>query len=120
MDGLSWLEIHKRLAPHLRYAHGRGKLLLREALKHFLKGQDVSLLARETKHGLPSPVNNWMLKKNSFERTDWNRFLLGECIRQMTLRVPTVRRPDDPDRRRSADRSNGQRRAGDRGSVRHD
>ena len=80
------VEFSTKLTPELRYANGHGKYLLREALKTVLGTDRLGITRREVKHGLPSPVNTWMLKKNNFDRTDWNGMILGECLRQMSLR----------------------------------
>jgi len=93
------VELSARLAPAVRYAGGHGKAVLREALKRLLGRTDLGILKRETKHGLPSPVNNWMLKRNTFDRKDWNQLLLGECIRQMSSRETWTK--GEPDRRKS-------------------
>lgn len=80
------IELSTRLVPELRYANGRGKHLLREALKVVLGTDRLKITQRPFKHGLPSPVNTWLLRKNNFDRKDWNRLMLGECLRQMSLR----------------------------------
>jgi asparagine synthase (glutamine-hydrolysing) len=82
------IEFSANLAPELRYdSHRRGKFLLREALKKVLGTDKLGITRRETKHGLPAPVNAWLFQKNTFERRDWNKIMLGECLRQMTLRL---------------------------------
>ncbi len=80
------VEFSTKLAPELRYRDGRGKQLLREALKEALGTERLGILRRPVKHGLPSPVNTWLFRTNTFERRDWNRIMLGECLRQMNLR----------------------------------
>jgi asparagine synthase (glutamine-hydrolysing) len=79
------VEFSTRLAPSLRYRNGRGKYLLREALRRLAGSDELGVVRRKVKHGLPSPVNAWLLRKNNFDRRDWNRMLLGECLRQLSL-----------------------------------
>jgi asparagine synthase (glutamine-hydrolysing) len=82
------VEFSTKLTPNLRFnGHGRGKYLLREALKTVLGTDRLGITRRETKHGLPAPVNAWLFQKNTFERREWNKIMLGECLRQMTLRL---------------------------------
>jgi hypothetical protein len=80
------IEFSTRLVPDLRYRNGRGKYLLRQALKRLLGTTYLGILRREVKHGLPAPVNEWLLGRHSLERKDWNHMLLGECLRQFGLR----------------------------------
>jgi len=88
------VEFSTKLAPELRYANGRGKHLLREALKMLLGTEKLGITQRPVKHGLPSPINVWLLGTHSFERKGWNRLMLGECVRQLSLRgaIPTIDR----------------------------
>lgn len=79
------VEFSTKLTPELRF-NQRGKYILFEALKKVLGTDDLGILKRKEKHGLPSPVNTWFFKKNNFDRKDWNRILLGECLSQMALR----------------------------------
>ena len=82
------VEFSTKLAPELRYSRdGRGKYIVREALKRILGTDKLGITRRTTKHGLPSPVNIWLFRKNTFDRRDWNRIILGECLRQMALRL---------------------------------
>ncbi len=81
------VEFSAKLVPGLRYANGRGKHLLREALKMVLGTDELGIVKREVKRGLPSPVNTWFLKKNNFDRSDWNRMMMGEFLKQMSLRT---------------------------------
>jgi asparagine synthase (glutamine-hydrolysing) len=81
------VEFSTKLVPELRYNHGRGKYILREALKQVLGTDKLGITKRPVKHGLPSPVNAWLFRRNNFERKDWNRIMLGECLRQLTLRA---------------------------------
>jgi asparagine synthase (glutamine-hydrolysing) len=83
------VEFSAKLAPELRYntAEGRGKHIVREALKRVVGTDTLAITKRPTKHGLPSPVNTWLFRKNTFDRRDWNRIILGECLRQMALRL---------------------------------
>jgi asparagine synthase (glutamine-hydrolysing) len=81
------VELSAKLAPSLRYGpEGRGKYILREALKRLIGTDYLAITRRPTKHGLPSPVNTWLFRKNTFDRRDWNKIMLGECLRQMSLR----------------------------------
>ena len=82
------IDFSATLAPELRYSpDGRGKFILREALKHIVGTEKLGIISRPTKHGLPSPVNSWLFRRNTFERRDWNKIMLGECLRQMSLRM---------------------------------
>jgi len=80
------IEFSTKLVPELRYHNGRGKYVLREALKEVLGTDRLGITRRIVKHGLPSPVNAWLFRRNNFERKDWNRIMLGECLRQLTMR----------------------------------
>lgn len=79
------VELSTRVSDDLKFRDGRGKWILREALASFV-GRDLGVLARKEKHGLPSPVNRWLLKSDTFDRKDWNPILLGECLRQLVQR----------------------------------
>jgi asparagine synthase (glutamine-hydrolysing) len=74
------------LAPNLKWAQGKGKLLIHRALQKLLGNQNLGLLNRQYKHGLPSPVNQWLFSQKNFDRKEWNAIILGECLRQMSLR----------------------------------
>lgn len=77
------VEFAARLDPGLKVRDGHGKWVLRQALRT-LVGPDLGIVRRTVKHGLPSPVNLWLFKKNAFDRQDWNRLLLGECLKQLS------------------------------------
>lgn len=80
------VEFSSRLVPELRYLEGRGKVILREALKALLGVDHLGIIRRKFKHGLPAPVNTWLFRQNNFDRREWNRVMIGECLRQMSLR----------------------------------
>jgi len=75
-----------KLSPNLRYHDGHGKFILREALKELVGTDQLGIIQRKYKHGLPSPVNNWLFKRNDFDRKNWNNVLLGECLKQLRQR----------------------------------
>ena len=76
------VELSTRLADHLKFRQGRGKWVLREALRR-LVGPDLGITRRPVKHGLPAPVNQWLFKSSLFDRKDWNALLFGECLKQL-------------------------------------
>ena len=80
------IEFSSKLTPELRYRNGRGKFLLREALKEVLGTDHLGIVQWRVKHGLPSPVNKWLFEHDDFDRKDWNRMMRDECLRQMRLR----------------------------------
>jgi asparagine synthetase B (glutamine-hydrolysing) len=71
-----------RVADSLKYKNGQGKYVLRRALER-LVGSELGIVKRRIKHGLPAPVNQWLFKRNAFDRKDYNHVLLGECLRQL-------------------------------------
>lgn len=79
------IDFSTKLAPQLRFRNGKGKWILREALRR-LVGDDLRIVHRKTKHGLPTPFNVWITGKNSFDRRLWNHILLQECLAQLGLR----------------------------------
>jgi len=83
------VEFSTRLADDLKYREGHGKWLLRQALKE-LVGADLGIAKRSVKHGLPSPVNQWLFNSSTFDRKDWNHVLLGECLKQLALGHDTL------------------------------
>jgi asparagine synthase (glutamine-hydrolysing) len=87
------VELSTRLADNLKYRDGQGKWLLRQALKE-LVGPELGITARRIKHGLPSPVNQWLFKSSTFDRKDWNHVLLGECLKQLALAQHGPKRMD--------------------------
>jgi asparagine synthase (glutamine-hydrolysing) len=76
------VEFSTRLADHLKFREGRGKWVLREALKR-LVGPTLGITQRPIKHGLPAPVNQWLFRSSAFDRKDWNQVLFGECLKQL-------------------------------------
>jgi asparagine synthase (glutamine-hydrolysing) len=83
------VEFSAKLSDRLRYREGRGKWILRQALRR-LVGDDLGISRRLVKHGLPAPVNQWLFKSSAFDRKDWNHILLGECLKQLAeTRDPT-------------------------------
>ena len=76
------VELSARLADDLKFRDGRGKWLLREALRR-LVGPDLGIVTRPVKHGLPAPVNQWLFRSSLFDRKDWNQLLFGECLKQL-------------------------------------
>lgn len=83
------VEFSARLAPELRFANGRGKVIVRRALKRSLGEADLGVLRRQVKHGLPAPVNEWVFNARDLDRRAWNDLLIGECLRQLTLPTGT-------------------------------
>ncbi len=60
------VEFSAKLAPEVRYGpDGRGKYILREALRRLVGNDALAITRRPTKHGLPSPVNTWLFRKNT-------------------------------------------------------
>jgi asparagine synthase (glutamine-hydrolysing) len=87
------VELSTRISDDLKFRDGQGKWLLREALRR-LVGSDLGITRRKIKHGLPSPVNQWLFNSSAFDRKDWNHVLLGECLKQLALsHTPTVKEP---------------------------
>jgi len=79
------VEFSTRLASNLRFHEGRGKALLRAALREVLGNDDLGVVRRQVKHGLPAPVNQWVFNTKDLDRKAWNDLLIGECLRQLTL-----------------------------------
>ena len=48
-------------------------------------GDDLGITKRKIKHGLPSPVNQWLFNSNAFDRKDWNQLFFGECLKQLAI-----------------------------------
>jgi asparagine synthetase B (glutamine-hydrolysing) len=76
------VEFSVKLSDRLRFRDGRGKWILRQALRRMV-GDDLGISRRPIKHGLPAPVNHWFFKSSTFDRKDWNHILLGECLKQL-------------------------------------
>lgn len=77
------IEFSAKLAPSLRYRDGRGKYLLRRALKELTGHRELGITTRQIKHGLPAPINQWMLNKDGFDRAAWNQMVISECLKQL-------------------------------------
>jgi asparagine synthase (glutamine-hydrolysing) len=87
------VELSTRFSDELKFRDGQGKWLLRKALRE-LVGSDLGITRRKVKHGLPSPVNQWLFKSSAFDRKDWNHVLLGECLKQLALsHGPAIKDP---------------------------
>lgn len=76
------VEFATRLADDLKFRDGQGKWVLRQALRR-LVGDELGIVRRRVKHGLPAPVNLWLFKSSAFDRKDWNALLFGECLKQL-------------------------------------
>ena len=73
------VEFAARLEDGLKFRDGRGKWLLRRALRELVG--DLGVTRRLVKHGLPSPVNQWMFGGALFSRREWNAALRVETER---------------------------------------
>ena len=82
------IEFSAKLAHSCRFAEGKGKPVLREAL-HRLVGKRLGITKRTIKHGLPTPVNKWLFNANTnaFDRQSWNTRLRQECAQQLLTRA---------------------------------
>lgn len=65
------VDLATRLHPSLKYRDGQGKWLLRRALRE-LVGDDLGVVQRKEKHGLPAPVNQWVFGEPGVDRKRWN------------------------------------------------
>jgi len=70
------------LDDSLRYRDGCGKWIVRKAAEKVLP-KGTLLLDRPVKDGLPTPVNQWMQGRHSFDRRHWNAILTAECIKSL-------------------------------------
>ncbi len=70
------------LDDSLRFREQRGKWIVFAAAQRLLP-KDSLVLQRRVKHGLPTPVNLWLLGRHSFDRKFWNAILTAECIKSM-------------------------------------
>lgn len=70
------------LEDSLRYRDGCGKWIVRKAAEKVLP-KGTLLLDRPVKDGLPTPVNQWMQGRPSFDRRHWNAILTAECIKNL-------------------------------------
>lgn len=76
------VEYSRSLADDLLFRDGKGKWIIHKLAEKILpKGSLV--LERPIKHGLPTPVNQWLFGTHSFSRTEWNSLLMAECIKQI-------------------------------------
>ena len=78
------VELSCQLSDRMKFRDGQGKWVVRAALEELL-GPSHGVVKRRIKHGLPSPINLWLGHGDAFDRRDWNRLLLGECLKQLTL-----------------------------------
>jgi asparagine synthase (glutamine-hydrolysing) len=70
------------LDDSLRYRDGVGKWIVHRAAEKVLpKGARV--LQRKIKHGLPTPVNQWLYGSPGFDRRHWNALMTAECIKSL-------------------------------------
>ncbi len=70
------------LDDSLRINDGRGKWLVRKAAERLLP-KGALALERKVKHGLPTPINEWLQGRPSFDRKVWNSFLTAECMKSL-------------------------------------
>lgn len=66
----------------LRYRDGIGKWIVHKAAEKLLPNGTL-LLKRQIKDGLPTPVNQWLQGRHSFDRRYWNSLMTSECIKSM-------------------------------------
>jgi asparagine synthase (glutamine-hydrolysing) len=59
-----------------------GKWLVRAAAERLLPKGSLAL-ERKVKHGLPTPINEWLRGRPSFDRRTWNAVLTAECMKQL-------------------------------------
>ncbi len=76
------IDFSATLPDDLKFRNGQGKWILRRALERLL-GDELGIVKRSTKHGLPTPVNQWLFSKGAFDRSRWNEMLFGECLTQL-------------------------------------
>lgn len=77
------VEFAFRLDDSIRFRDGRGKWIVREALKRLL-GEDHLVVKRPIKHGLPAPINLWTQGHHSFDRGHWNATFTAACAESLT------------------------------------
>lgn len=70
------------LDDSLRIRDGSGKWIVREAAKRLLPKGSLAL-ERKVKHGLPTPINEWIQGRPSFDRKVWNSLLTAECLKSL-------------------------------------
>jgi asparagine synthase (glutamine-hydrolysing) len=70
------------LDDSLRYRDGVGKWIVKAAAQRILP-KDCLVLQRKVKHGLPTPINNWLQGQASFDRKYWTALMTAECIKSL-------------------------------------
>ena len=78
------VELSARLPDDMRFdpTSGSAKPVLREALRRKGGTAVTSILARKEKHGLPSPVNEWLFgERNIYARDAWNSYVQEKCFK---------------------------------------
>lgn len=70
------------LDDSLRYRDGVGKWIVHQAAQRVLP-KGTLLLDRPVKHGLPTPVNQWLFGVPGFDRKHWNALLTAECLKSL-------------------------------------
>ena len=70
------------LDDSLRIRDGVGKWIVRAAAERILPKGSLAL-ERKVKHGLPTPINEWLQGRSSFDRRTWNAILTAECLKQL-------------------------------------
>lgn len=70
------------LGDHLRFRDGVGKWIVKAAARRTLPKGSL-LLERKVKHGLPTPINNWLQGQASFDRKYWSSLMTAECIKTL-------------------------------------
>ncbi|XAL98225.1 asparagine synthase (glutamine-hydrolyzing) [Phycisphaeraceae bacterium D3-23] len=68
------VDLATKLHPSLKYRDGQGKWLLRRALREIV-GDDLGVVQRKEKHGLPAPVNRWVFGEPGVDRKRWNALI---------------------------------------------
>ncbi|MFI4861068.1 MAG: asparagine synthase (glutamine-hydrolyzing) [Phycisphaerales bacterium JB063] len=80
------VELATKLHPSLKHRDGQGKWLLRRALRE-LVGDDLGVVKRSEKHGLPAPINQWVFGQAGGGRKRWNALVQGRAVAQLDPRV---------------------------------
>ena len=78
------VEFSRSINDDLLFRDGTGKWLVHEAAKKVLPSGSL-VLKRSVKHGLPTPVNQWLYGQHSFDRTYWNTMMMTECVKQLCI-----------------------------------
>jgi asparagine synthase (glutamine-hydrolysing) len=76
------VELAFSLDDKIRYRGGTGKWVVHEAAKRLLP-KGTLLLERKIKDGLPTPINQWLQGRHSFDRRYWNSLLAAECMKSL-------------------------------------